>query len=61
MAIAVKNEKRRAMCRRRHEFKNRVFALCDQVHETGYAVHRYLGPGHLEKVYENSLVNRLRK
>lgn len=41
--------------------KDRVFALCDQVRETGYAIHRYLGPGHLEKVYENSLVNRLRK
>ena len=30
--------------------KKRVFALCDQVRETGYAVHRYRRAGHLEKV-----------
>ncbi|MBL8812983.1 MAG: GxxExxY protein [Planctomycetaceae bacterium] len=35
--------------------------LCDLVRETGYAIHLYHGSGHLEKVYENALVNRLRK
>ncbi len=38
-----------------------VFRLCDLVRETSYALHRYLGPGHLEKVYENGLAHRLRK
>ena len=35
--------------------------LCDVVRETGYAIHLYHGHGHLEKVYENALVHRLRK
>jgi GxxExxY protein len=38
-----------------------VFRLCDLVRETSFALHRYLGPGHLEKVYENGLLHRLRK
>ncbi len=38
-----------------------IMKLCDIVRETGYAAHRYLRNGHLEKVYENSLANRLRK
>jgi hypothetical protein len=29
--------------------------------KTAYAIHVYHGHGHLEKVYENALVNRLRK
>ena len=41
--------------------KDRVFELCDIVRETGFAMHKYFGPGHLEKVYENSYTNRLRK
>ncbi|MBM4067371.1 MAG: GxxExxY protein [Planctomycetes bacterium] len=41
--------------------KDRVFVLCDQIRETAFAIHKYLGPGHLEKVYENALVHRLRK
>ena len=41
--------------------KDRVFQLTDIVRETGYAIHCYHGPGHLEKVYENALVHRLRK
>lgn len=40
---------------------NRIFELTDVVRETGYAIHCYHGPGHLEKVYENALVHRLRK
>ena len=35
--------------------------LCDQIRETAYAIHIYHGTGHLEKVYENALVHRLRK
>ena len=35
--------------------------LCDVVRETGYAIHVYHGHGHLEKIYENALVHRLRK
>lgn len=41
--------------------KNEIFTLCDQIRETGFALHRYLRHGHLEKVYENGLVHRLRK
>lgn len=37
-----------------------IFALCDVVRETAYALHRYLKHGHFEKVYENGLANRLR-
>ncbi|MCE0483041.1 MAG: GxxExxY protein [Methylacidiphilales bacterium] len=35
--------------------------LCDRVRETGYQIHLFLDHGHLEKVYENALANRLRK
>jgi GxxExxY protein len=38
-----------------------IFELCDVVRETAYAIHVYHGHGHLEKVYENALVHRLRK
>lgn len=38
-----------------------VLLLVDQIRETAYAVHRYFGPGHFEKIYENALVNRLAK
>jgi GxxExxY protein len=38
-----------------------VFQLCDIVRETGFALHNYLRNGHVEKVYENALVHRLRK
>jgi GxxExxY protein len=38
-----------------------IMKLCDIVRETGYAAHRFLRNGHVEKVYENSLANRLRK
>jgi len=38
-----------------------IFLLCDQIRETAFALHRYLRHGHLEKVYENGLANRLRK
>lgn len=38
-----------------------MMALCDVVRETSYAIHEYHAHGHLEKVYENALVHRLRK
>jgi GxxExxY protein len=41
--------------------KSRPFQLCDSVRETAFAIHRYYGPGHIEKIYENALVHRLRK
>lgn len=41
--------------------KDPIFALTDIVREVAYAIHLYHGTGHLEKVYENALVHRLRK
>ena len=41
--------------------EDKIKQLCDQVRETAYAIHKYHGTGHLEKVYENALVHRLRK
>ncbi|HTO04685.1 MAG TPA: GxxExxY protein, partial [Opitutus sp.] len=41
--------------------KDPIFQLCDQVRETSFALHRHLRHGHIEKVYENGLANRLRK
>ena len=38
-----------------------INALCDVIRETGFALHRFLGGGHLEKVYENGLLHRLGK
>ncbi len=38
-----------------------VFDLCSEVREVSFALHNYLRNGHLEKVYENGMVNRLRK
>ncbi|HYM00698.1 MAG TPA: GxxExxY protein [Blastocatellia bacterium] len=38
-----------------------IFKLCDRIRETSFAIHSYLRSGHLEKVYENALVNRLTK
>ncbi|MDB6095394.1 MAG: GxxExxY protein [Verrucomicrobia bacterium] len=38
-----------------------VYSLCDHIREISYSLHGYLKQGHLEKVYENGLANRLRK
>ncbi|MDB4637265.1 GxxExxY protein [Planctomycetaceae bacterium] len=35
--------------------------LCDIVRQTSFEIHKYHRNGHLEKVYENALVHRLRK
>ena len=41
--------------------KDRIFQLCDIVRETGFAIHCYHGPGHLEQVHERALFHRLQK
>ncbi len=38
-----------------------IFQLCDQIRVICFDLHKYLRFGHLEKVYENGLANRLRK
>ncbi len=38
-----------------------VFSLCDRICETAFSLHKYLRHGHLEKVYERGLFNRLPK
>ena len=38
-----------------------IFRLCDHVRETAFDLHCYHRHGHLEKIYENGLVHRLRK
>ncbi len=40
---------------------NNINELCDIVRETCFAIHSYHRNGHLEKIYENALVHRLRK
>ncbi len=39
----------------------KIKALCDLVRETSFAIHKYHRHGHLEKIYENALRNRLSK
>ena len=38
-----------------------IMALCDRVRQVAFDIHVFHGHGHLEKVYENALVHRLRK
>lgn len=38
-----------------------IFPLVDKIREISFALHVYLRHGHLEKVYENGLIHRLRK
>lgn len=35
--------------------------ICDTVRETAFSIHVFLGSGHLERIYENALVGRLRR
>jgi GxxExxY protein len=42
------------------KFEN-INQLCDLVRETSFAIHRYHRHGHVEKIYENALADRLRK
>jgi len=41
--------------------ESEIKELCDQIRQTGFALHAYLRHGHLEKVYETGLAHRLRK
>lgn len=41
--------------------KEQVDSICDQVRECAYGLHKHLRHGHLEKIYENGLVHRLKK
>lgn len=41
--------------------KDDIFLLCDRVREASFDLHRHLRHGHVEKVYEAGLANRLRK
>lgn len=43
------------------ENEKSIFKLCDLVRETSFSIHKFHRHGHLEKVYENALVHRLRK
>lgn len=40
---------------------NDINKLCDLIRQIGYDLHVYLGPGYLEKVYQNALIHRMRK
>ena len=40
--------------------KDPIFQLADNIREASYELHQFLRHGHLEKVYENGLVNRLK-
>jgi len=40
--------------------KDPIFELCDVVRETAFAVQKFFRHGQFEKVYKNSLSNRLR-
>ena len=41
--------------------KKDIKRLSDLIRETSFSIHRFLRYGHLEKIYENALVHRLRK
>lgn len=41
--------------------KDPIFQLCDTAREASFALHKYLRHGHVEKVYQNGLLHRLRK
>jgi GxxExxY protein len=43
-----------------HKEEN-IFALCDVIRETSYAIYKYLRSGHREIIYENALAHRLGK
>lgn len=40
---------------------DQVNSLCDTVRECSFSLHKHLRHGHLEKIYENGLANRLKK
>ncbi len=38
-----------------------VHAICDVVRNLAFGLHKFLGPGFREKVYERGLIHRMRK
>jgi GxxExxY protein len=38
-----------------------VNKICDAIREAGFGLHKYLGPGFREKVYERGMIHRLQK
>lgn len=38
-----------------------VNRICDVIREAGFGLHKFLGPGFREKVYERGMIHRLRK
>ncbi len=38
-----------------------VNKICDVIRESGFGLHKFLGPGFREKVYERGIANRLSK
>ena len=41
--------------------ENEARELCDRIREQAFDLHQWLRHGHLEKVYENGMRNRLRR
>ena len=41
--------------------EGQIRELCDRIRQAAFDLNVYLNKGHLEKVYENGLANRLRK
>lgn len=56
-----KNQKGNYMNNRTETTNLTIFQLCDTVRETSFALHRYLRHGHVERVYQNGLLHRLRR
>jgi GxxExxY protein len=40
---------------------SQVNQICDVIRESGFGLHRFLGPGFREKVYERGMIHHLRK
>ena len=40
--------------------EDEIAVQCDNIRQTAYELHVYLGVGYLEKVYENALCHRLK-
>jgi GxxExxY protein len=47
--------------RKEEGMKDAIFVFCDRVREASLSLHSHLRHGHVEKVYENGLMNRLLK
>ena len=41
--------------------EDEIKSLCDRIREIAFDIHVFLGHGHFEKVYENTLAHRLKK